>query len=332
MTQKDREISFKMAISEALMQEMERDQTVFLMGEDQTRFFGGGPMGVTPDDLFLNKFGTERVRDTPISESAFVGAGISAAIMGFRPVVEIMFVDFFGVCWDQIFNQAAKLRYMSGGQPKIPITIRTTFGGGMNFAGHHSQALYSIFVHVPGLKVVVPSTPYDAKGLLITAIRDDDPVVFFEHKLLYAYKGFVPEEPYTIPFGEAEIKKEGNDVTIVATGIMVHKAVNVAKMFEKEGTSLEIVDPRTLVPLDKKTIIDSVKKTSRLVIVDEDHERCGFAAEIAAIVSDEAFGYLDAPIKRVVTPNVPIPFSPDLEKLVIPSEDKIIKAVREVVS
>jgi len=332
MDGKEREITFKQAISEAMMQEMERDKTVFLMGEDLTKFYGGGPLGATPDEMFLKKFGSERVRDTPISESAFVGAGASAAVMGFRPVVELMFVDFHGVCWDQIYNQAAKMRYMFGGQVKVPLVIRTTIGGGMNFAAHHSQSLYSLFAHVPGLKVVVPSTPYDAKGLLITAIRDDDPVVFFEHKILYSYKGPVPEEPYTIPFGEAEVKREGNDVTVVATGLMVHKAMDAAKKLEEEGISLEVVDPRTVVPLDKKRILDSVEKTSRLVIVDEDYERCGFAAEIAAIVSDEGFDYLDAQIKRVATPNVPIPFSPALEKLVIPNEDRIIQAVREITS
>jgi len=330
MVKEVRELSFKDAVSEALMQEMQRDETVFLMGEDLQVFYGGGPFGVTSAEKFLKKFGSERVRDTPISESAYIGAGVAAAVTGLRPVVELMFVDFFGVCMDQIYNQAAKLRYMFGGQAKVPIVIRTAIGAGMHLAAHHSQTLYSIFAHVPGLKVVVPSTPYDAKGLLITAIRDDDPVMFFEHKMLYPTKGLVPEKTYTIPFGEAEVKKQGKDVTVVATSLMVHTVLNAARKLEEEGIDLEVVDPRTIVPLDKKTILDSVKKTSKLVIVDEDYERCGFASEIAAIVADEAFDYLDAPIKRVATPNVPIPFSPILEEYVIPNEDRITRAIREI--
>lgn len=330
---KIRELTFKEAITETLTQEMERDETVFLMGEDLGVFYGGGPFGVTPAEKFLKKFGPERVRDTPISESAFIGAAATAAATGLRPVVELMFVDFFGVCMDQIFNQAAKMRYMFGGQAKVPMVIRTVIGAGFSFAAHHSQSLYSIFAHVPGLKVVVPSTPYDAKGLLASAIRDDDPVVFCEHKALYnSVKGHVPAEPYTIPFGKADIKKEGTDVTIVATALMVHKTLNAAATLEKEGISLEIVDPRTIVPLDKKTILESVKKTSKLVIVDEDYERCGFASEIAAIVADEGLYYLDSPIKRVATPNVPIPYSQALEKVVIPDEDRIIKAVKQILS
>jgi len=330
---KVRELTFKEAITEALMQEMERDETVFLMGEDLGVFYGGGPFGVTPAEKFLKKFGAERVRDTPISESAFIGAAATAAATGLRPVVELMFVDFFGVCMDQIFNQAAKMRYMFGGQAKVPMVIRTAIGAGFSFAAHHSQSLYSIFAHVPGLKVVIPSTPYDAKGLLITAIRDDDPVVFCEHKALYnSVKGLVPEESYTVQFGKAEIRKEGTDVTVVATALMVHKALNAAETLEKEGISMEIVDPRTIVPLDKKAILESVRKTSKLVIVDEDYERCGFAAEIAAIVAEEGLFYLDAPIKRIATPNVPIPYSPVLEKMVIPEEEKIIRAVRQMMS
>jgi len=328
----ERELTFKEAITEALMQEMERDEKVFLMGEDLGVFYGGGPFGVTPAEKFLKKFGPERVRDTPISEAAFVGAAATAAATGLRPVVEIMFVDFFGVCMDQIFNQAAKMRYMFGGQAKVPMVIRTVIGGGFGFAAHHSQCLYSIFAHVPGLKVVVPSTPYDAKGLLAMAIRDDDPVMFFEHKGLYgSVKGPVPEEPYTVPFGKAEIKREGKNVTVVATALMVHKAIIAAQKLEKEDISLEIIDPRTIVPLDKKTILESVKKTSKLVIVDEDYERFGFASEIAAIVAEEGLFYLDSPIKRVATPNVPIPYSPALEKAVIPDEGKIISAVKQIV-
>jgi pyruvate dehydrogenase E1 component beta subunit len=327
-----RELTFKEAITEALMQEMERNEKVFLMGEDLQVFYGGGPFGVTPAEKFVKKFGPERVIDTPISEAGFIGAAAAAAATGLHPVVELMFVDFFGVCMDQIYNQAAKMRYMFGGQAKVPMVIRTVIGGGFGFAAHHSQCLYSIFAHVPGLKIVIPSTPYDAKGLLASAIRDEDPVMVFEHKGLYSSaKGPVPEEPYTIPFGKADIKREGKHVTVVATSLMVHKAINAAQKLEKEGISLEIVDPRTIVPLDKKTILESVKKTSKLVIVDEDYERCGFASEIAAMVAEEGLFYLDSPIRRVATPNVPIPYSPVLEKVVIPDEDRIIKTVKQIV-
>jgi pyruvate dehydrogenase E1 component beta subunit len=327
-----RELTFKEAITEALMQEMERNEKVFLMGEDLQVFYGGGPFGVTPAEKFVKKFGPERVIDTPISEAGFIGAAAAAAATGLHPVVELMFVDFFGVCMDQIYNQAAKMRYMFGGQAKVPMVIRTVIGGGFGFAAHHSQCLYSIFAHVPGLKIVIPSTPYDAKGLLASAIRDEDPVMVFEHKGLYSSaKGPVPEEPYTIPFGKADIKREGKHVTVVATSLMVHKAINAAQKLEKEGISLEIVDPRTIVPLDKKTILESVKKTSKLVIVDEDYERCGFASEIAAMVAEEGLFYLDSPIRRVATPNVPIPYSPALEKVVIPDEDRIIKTVKQIV-
>jgi pyruvate/2-oxoglutarate/acetoin dehydrogenase E1 component len=328
-----RELTFKEAITEALMQEMERDPKVFLMGEDLQVFYGGGPFGVTPAEKFVKKFGAERVRDTPISEAGFIGAAATAAATGLHPVVELMFVDFFGVCMDQIYNQAAKMRYMFGGQVKVPMVIRTVIGGGFGFAAHHSQCLYSIFAHVPGLKIVIPSSPYDAKGLLATAIRDEDPVMFFEHKGLYtSAKGPVPEEPYTVPFGKADIKRAGKHVTVVATSLMVQKTLNAAQKLEREGISLEIVDPRTIVPLDKKTILESVRKTSKLMIVDEDYERCGFASEIAAIVAEEGLFYLDCPIKRVATPNVPIPYSPTLEKAVIPDEDRIIKAVKEIVA
>lgn len=327
-----RELTFKEAITEALIQEMERNEKVFLMGEDLQVFYGGGPFGVTPAEKFVKKFGPERVIDTPISEAGFIGAAAAAAATGLHPVVELMFVDFFGVCMDQIYNQAAKMRYMFGGQAKVPMVIRTVIGGGFGFAAHHSQCLYSIFAHVPGLKIVIPSTPYDAKGLLASAIRDEDPVMVFEHKGLYSStKGPVPEEPYVIPFGKADIKRQGKHVTVVATSLMVHKAINAARELEKEGISLEIVDPRTIVPLDKKTILESVKKTSKLVIVDEDYERCGFASEIAAMVAEEGLFYLDSPIKRVATPNVPIPYSPALEKVVIPDEDRIIKTVRQIV-
>jgi pyruvate/2-oxoglutarate/acetoin dehydrogenase E1 component len=325
-----RELTFRQAISEALVQEMQRDDRIFLMGESLRVFFGGGDFGVTPKAKFLDQFGPDRIRDTPISEAAFIGAGAAAAATGLKPIVELMFVDFFGVAMDQIYNQAAKLRYMFGGQVKVPLVIRTTIGGGLSFAAQHSQCLYSIFAHVPGLKVVIPSTPQDAKGLLTTAIRDEDPVMFFEHKLLYPIKGPVPEGEHLTPFGQADVKRNGKDVTIVATAMMVHKALNATKKLESEGIQAEIVDPRTIVPLDKNTILESVKKTGRLVIVDEDYERCGFAAEIAAMVSKECFDYLDAPIQRVTTPMVPIPYAPILERSVLPDENKILKSVREI--
>jgi pyruvate dehydrogenase E1 component beta subunit len=319
-----REISFLEALNEALRQEMERDPTVIVMGEDVGVY--GGVFGVTKG--LLEKFGFERVIDTPISEAGFIGAAVGAAATGLRPVVELMFVDFFGVAMDQIYNQAAKMRYMFGGKIKVPITIRTTIGGGLSAAAQHSQVLYSIFAHVPGLKVVVPSTPYDAKGLLISSIRDDNPVMFFEHKLLYPIKGPVPEEPYTIPLGKADVKREGSDVTVIGLALTVHQALEAANILAKEGISVEVVDPRTIVPFDKEAILKSVRKTGRVVIVDEDYDRCGFASWVAAIIADEALEYLNAPIKRITTPNVPIPFSPPLEKYILPSTEKIVRVVK----
>lgn len=321
-----REITFLEALNEALRQEMERDPSIIIMGEDVGVY--GGVFGVTKG--LLEKFGFDRVIDTPISEAGFIGAAIGAAIAGLRPIVELMFVDFFGVAMDQIYNQAAKIRYMFGGRAKIPLVIRTTIGGGISAAAQHSQVLYSIFAHVPGLKVVVPSTPYDAKGLLISSIRDDNPVMFFEHKLLYGIKGPVPEEPYTIPLGRADVKREGSDVTIIGLALTIHQALEAAEILSKEGISAEVIDPRTIVPFDKETILKSVKKTGRVVIADEDYDRCGFASWVAAIIADEAFEYLDAPIKRVTTPNVPIPFSPPLEKHILPSAEKIVKAVKTI--
>ncbi len=323
-----REISYRDALREALREEMQRDPTVFLLGEDIGRYWGGA-FKVTKG--LAEEFGDERVRDTPISESAIVGAAVGAAITGMRPVAEIMFGDLTTLAMDQIVNQAAKIRYMFGGQAKVPLVIRTPFGGGVNIAAHHSQCLEALFMHVPGLQVAVPSTPYDAKGLLKTAIRNDNPVIFCEHKLLYPITGPVPDEEYTLPFGVADIKREGNDVTVVATLYMVHKALKAAEELEKDGISVEIVDPRTLVPLDKETIINSVKKTGRVVIVTEDCKTAGVSAEIAAVIAEEALDYLDAPIKRVANPDVPIPFSPPLESFVIPDEKRIIEAVKEVV-
>lgn len=307
---------------------MRRDQTVFLLGEDIGRHWGGA-FKVT--DGLAEEFGDERVRDTPISESAIVGTSVGAAITGMRPVAEIMFGDLTALAMDQIANQAAKIRYMFGGQASCPLVIRTPFGAGVNIASHHSQSLEAWFMHVPGLQVVVPSTPYDAKGLLKTAIRGNNPVFFCEHKLLYPVEGEVPEEEYVIPFGQADVKKEGSDVTVVATMYMIHKALGAAEKLEQEGLSVEVVDPRTLTPLDKKRITNSVKKTGRVVIVSEDCKTAGVSAEIAAMIAEEAIDYLDAPIKRVTAPDTPIPFSPPLEQFIIPNEKTIIEAVKEVV-
>ena len=323
-----RKITYREALREALREEMRRDSTVFLLGEDIGKYWGGA-FKVT--EGLAEEFGEERVRDTPISESAIIGTGVGAAITGMRPVAEIMFGDLTALAMDQIANQAAKIRYMFGGQAKCPLVIRTPFGAGVNIASHHSQSLEAWFMHVPGLYVAVPSTPYDAKGLLKSAIRGNNPVVFCEHKLLYPVEGEVPEEEYTVPFGVADIKREGDDATIVATLYMMHKALEAAKTLEKEGISVEIVDPRTLTPLDKQAIIGSVKKTGRLVIVTEDCKTAGVSAEIAAIVAEEAIDYLDAPIKRVAEPDTPIPFSPTLEQYVIPDEKAIVKAVKEMV-
>ena len=323
-----KEITYRDALREALREEMRRDKMVFLMGEDIGRYWGGA-FKVT--NGLAEEFGDARVRDTPISESTIVGAAVGAAITGMRPVAEIMFGDLIALAMDQIANQAAKIRYMFGGQAKAPMVVRTPFGAGVNIASHHSQSLEAWFMHVPGLYVAVPSTPYDAKGLLKTAIRGDNPVFFCEHKLLYPLKGMIPEEEFLVPFGKADIKREGKDVTIFATMFMVHKALAAAEQLAKSGISAEIIDPRTLTPLDKAAILASVKKTGRIVIVSEDTKTAGVSAEIAAIVAEEAVDYLDAPIKRVAEPDTPIPFSPPLESFVIPDEKRIIKAVKEIV-
>jgi len=323
-----KEITYRDALREALREEMQRDETVFLLGEDIGRYWGGA-FKVTSG--LAEEFGDERVRDTPISESTIIGAAVGAAITGMRPVAEIMFGDLTTLAMDQIANQAAKIRYMFGGQAKAPLVVRTPFGAGVNIASHHSQSLEAWFMHVPGLYVAVPSTPYDAKGLLKTAIRGDNPVFFCEHKLLYPMKGMIPEEEYLVPFGKAEVKREGKDVTIFATMFMVHKALAATEQLAKDGISAEVVDPRTLTPLDKAAIVTSVKKTGRMVIVSEDTKTAGVSAEIAAIVAEEAIDYLDAPIKRVAEPDTPIPFSPSLESFVIPDEKRIIKAVQEIV-
>ena len=321
-------MTFAQAIKDAHVVEMERDPNIYVAGEDVGVF--GGCFGVTAG--LLEQFGAKRVKDTPITESAIVGTAVGAACVGLRPVIEMMFVDFIGVALDQLYNQAGKMKYMFGGKAKIPMVMRAACGAGIGAAAQHSQCLEALFMHLPGLKVVMPSTPYDAKGLLIEAIRDDNPVVFLEHKMLYVMEGEVPEEAYSIPFGQADIKREGKDVTVVATANMVHTALGAAEKLAAEGISLEVVDPRTLCPLDGETIFASVKKTHRLVILHEEVKFAGSGAEIAAQVAEEAFDYLDAPILRVAAPFCPVPFSPPLEKAFIPSEQQLIDAVRKVMA
>ena len=320
-----REISYNEAIREAICEEMRKDSSVFLMGEDVGTF--GGVWGVSAG--MLEEFGEERIRDTPISENGFIGAGLGAAMVGMRPIVEIMFADFLMCAGDQIVNQIAKARFMSGGKAQVPLTIRVMTGAPGSSAAQHSQSAESWFMNVPGLKIAVPSTPADAKGLLKSAIRGEDPVMFFEHKMLYGDKGPVPEEDdFVIPFGEARIAREGSDVTIIAIGEMVKKSLQAADQLAKEGISCEVIDPRTLVPLDKDTIIQSVAKTSRAVIAYEAHKRAGPGAEIAAILAEEAIEYLDGPIYRIGAKNVPIPYSPILENDVLPNVEDIINAVK----
>jgi pyruvate dehydrogenase E1 component beta subunit len=264
-------------------------------------------------------------------ETAIIGTSIGAAMTGMRPVAEIMFTSFLGTCMDEIYNQAAKIKYMTGGKAKVPLTIRTSYGGGICAAAQHSERNEAWFVHTPGIKVVLPSTPYDAKGLLKASIRDDNPVLFEEHKMLYRMRGEVPEEEYVIPLGEADVKREGSDATIVATALMVHRALQAAEKLKGDGIEVEIVDPRTLSPLDKKTIIKSVQKTGRAIVVSEDSKTCGITAEVAAIIAEEGFDYLDAPVKRVAAPDVPMPFSPVMEKWCMPDENRIIDAVKSIV-
>jgi len=319
-----RKLTMLKAINEALRQEMRRDPKVYVTGEDVGVF--GGCFGVTAG--LIEEFGPDRVRDTPITESAIVGSSVGAAATGLRPVAELMFIDFIGVTMDQIFNQAAKMTYMFGCKAKVPMVLRMPCGGGGSAAAQRSQCLEAWLMHVPGLKVVAPSMPYDAKGLLISSIRDDNPVVFIEHKFLYGVEGDVPEESYTIPLGKADVKKEGKDVTIIATMAMVHRALEAAADLEKDGISAEVVDPRTLQPIDSETIINSIKKTHRAVIVHEAVKFAGPGAEIAAMIAEEAFDYLDAPIKRVAAPFTPVPFSPPLEKDFVPSKEKIASAVK----
>ncbi|AXP02998.1 MULTISPECIES: alpha-ketoacid dehydrogenase subunit beta [Pseudomonas] len=331
-----RKISYQQAINEALAQEMRRDSSVFIMGEDVAGGAGapgendawGGVLGVTKGlyDQFPG-----RVLDTPLSEIGYVGAAVGAATCGVRPVCELMFVDFAGCCLDQILNQAAKFRYMFGGKASTPLVIRTMVGAGLRAAAQHSQMLTSLWTHIPGLKVVCPSSPYDAKGLLIQAIRDNDPVIFCEHKLLYSMQGEVPEELYTIPFGEANFLRDGKDVTLVSYGRMVNTAMDAARSLAGRGIDCEVIDLRTTSPMDEDSILESVEKTGRLVVIDEANPRCSMATDVSALVAQKAFGALKAPIEMVTAPHTPVPFSDSLEDLYIPDAAKIEQAVLNVI-
>ena len=322
-----REITYLEALREAMTQEMRTDKEVFLIGEDVGTY--GGAFGVSKG--MLEEFGPERVRDTPISEAAIAGAATGAALMGMRPIMEIMFMDFLTISTNQLVNAAAKMRFMFGGKCSIPMVIRAPSGSGTGAAAQHSQSLEAWFMHVPGLVVVAPSTPFDAKGLLAAAIRDDNPVIFLEHKMLYlGAKGPVPDQAYAIPLGKADVKREGRDVTVVATQMMVQRALSAASELEKDGISVEVIDPRTLVPLDLDTVLASVRKTNRLVVAHEAVKRGGFGAELSALVTEHAFDHLDAPVARVGARAVPMPYNDALERAVIPSQQDIIEAVRGV--
>ncbi|AQW70076.1 alpha-ketoacid dehydrogenase subunit beta [Pseudomonas fulva] len=331
-----RKISYQQAINEALAQEMRRDDTVFIIGEDVAGGAGapgeddawGGVLGVTKG--LYHQF-PGRVLDAPLSEIGYVGAAVGAATQGLRPVCELMFVDFAGCCLDQILNQAAKFRYMFGGKAVTPLVMRTMYGAGLRAAAQHSQMLTSLWTHIPGLKVVCPSSPYDAKGLLIQAIRDNDPVIFCEHKLLYGMQGEVPEEVYTVPFGEANYLRDGSDVTLVTYGRMVHVAMEAANNLARQGIDCEVLDLRTTSPLDEDSILESVEKTGRLVVIDEANPRCSMATDISALVAQKAFGALKGPIEMVTAPHTPVPFSDALEDLYIPDAAKIETAVRTVI-
>ena len=330
--------TFRGALNEALHQEMAADPRVVVFGEDVTGGTGGdgeqdawgGAFGVTKG--LLDAFGRSRVLDTPITESAFVGAAAGAALTGLRPVVEIMFVDFIGVCLDQVMNQAAKFRYMFGGKTRCPMVLRATFGAGARSASQHSQALYPLFTHIPGLKVVIPSNPSDAKGLLIEAIRDDDPVIFLEHKMLYDEQGEVADGPYAVPFGEARILREGPDAAIFAFGRMVGRAEEAARTLADEGIKVSVVDPRTTSPLDIETILEFAEDTGRVIVVDEASPRCGMAADIASIVAEQAFGALRAPVLKVTPPHTPVPYAPSLEEAYVPDAARIADAVRRSIA
>ena len=321
-----RMLTFSEAIREAISEEMRRDARVFIIGEDVAE--AGTVFKVLTG--MVDEFGTQRIIDSPISEAGIAGLGVGAAITGMRPIVDIMFGDFITLTMDQLVNQAAKTHYMSGGKLKVPMVLRTTLGATRRSAAQHSQSLHVWLSHVPGLKVVLPSTPYDAKGLWKTAIRDDNPVVIFEDKMMYTTKGPVPEGDYTIPFGVADIKRVGEDVTLVATSSMVYVALEAAEKLATLGISAEVVDPRTTVPLDKQTIVDSAKKTSRAIVIDEGYEQYGVTAEIASIIADGAFYYLDAPVKRMGAMNVPIPFSPVLEDQTVPTADRVVEIAKSL--
>ncbi|MGI6741990.1 MAG: alpha-ketoacid dehydrogenase subunit beta [Brevefilum sp.] len=323
------EITFREAIHAAMVEEMRRDDSVFLIGEDIGVY--GGAFGVSAG--MIEEFGPNRIWETPISELGFVGAAAGAAMVGMRPIAEIMFMDFMTLAMDPIVNQAAKARYMFGGKASVPMVVRMPNGSGTGAAAQHSQSLETLLMHIPGLKVVTPSTPYDAKGLLISSIRDNNPVCFLEHKLLYKMKGEVPEGEYSIPLGVADVKREGTDITVVATEIMVHKSLAAAEVLSAEGISVEVVDPRTLNPLDTKTITESVMKTGRLLVVHEAVSIAGWAGEIMASVSESpAWDYLDAPMRRLTGKFIPIPYNPILEKAAVPQEDDIIHEIRAIVN
>ena len=333
-----RKLSMSEAINEAMKLAMRKDENVILLGEDvaggaeidhlQDDEAWGGVLGVTKG--LVQEFGRERILDTPISEAAYIGAAMGAAATGLRPVAELMFNDFIGCCLDQVLNQGAKFRYMFGGKAEVPVTIRTTHGAGFRAAAQHSQSLYALFTSIPGIKVVVPSNPYDAKGLLLAAIEDNDPVIFFEDKTLYNMKGEVPEGYYTIPLGKADVKREGTDLTIVAIGKQVNTALTAAEQLSHKGIDVEVVDPRSLSPFDEETILSSVEKTNRLIVIDEANPRCSIATDIAALVADKGFDMLDAPIKRITAPHTPVPFSPPLEDIYLPTPQKVIEVVSEL--
>ena len=330
--------SFRESINEAIRLEMKKDENVILMGEDVAGGAGtngeqdawGGPLGVTKG--LLAEFGRNRIIDTPITETAMLGMASGAALTGLRPIAELMFIDFMGVCFDQILNQTAKFRYMFGGKAVTPITIRSMYGGGLRAASQHSQCLYPIFTHVPGLKVVIPSCPYDAKGLLIQSIRDNDPVIFLEHKNMYDVTQEVPDESYTVPFGEANFTREGKDITFIGMGATVSLCNNVSDKLKKDNISSTVLDLRTLSPLDEDSILEASEETGRIVIVDESNPRCNIATDISALICEKSFSCLKGPIKMVSPPHTPVPFSATLEDLYLPSEDNIIKAARELLS
>ncbi len=321
------ELMYREALNQALFEEMRRDPLVFTMGEGIAE--RGGSYKVT-EGLFM-EFGPERVMDTPISEASFTGCGVGAALVGTRPVVEILFVDFTGLIMDQIVNQAAKYEFMSGGQGKVPMVLRTQGGAGNGLAGQHSQSLEALFYHIPGLKVVMPATPYDAKGLLKASIRDDDPTIFIEHKLLYMTKGEVPEEDYIVPLGQADIKRPGDDITLITYSYMTLKCLEAAEVMQNEGISVEVVDLRTLTPLDKETILQSVEKTGRAIVVHEAVKRGGIGGDIAAMIMEEAYDDLDAPVMRIAGKNTTIPYNLELEKACIPTAEDIVEGILELV-